>query len=456
MPIRTGDAPAVIDVAAPPGFLRHLVALSDWRAVQHAWAGIPTLAQDLAASQTPFDWDGLRLHLHRLISQFPFPSDSLPPAAKSLLVTLVHRRLDMALEVVTQARAAQQAYHAGSPAVTVAPAFGPMEAMKALEQHVVELQKAQLLPPITKAIYARVIGDANLEMLSRLHAETPAAARLTIWPVLCEWVLALSYCSDPVELGRLSLVDAVTGVDPLKLLHDTIRGNPPLKVAEAAARIAERVSDAAAMPALVTLLNGRYPNHLRAAIADALQAIGDATAAAHLIRLVLAETPDEVGDGMPYVQVRVAALAAVAAIAGRDASLQEMVVPALRQVGQRETLNPLSRLQAYLMLARHFQNAEGFDYAARMVVEAAVRQYAEIRDLAAEALAAMGNTLALNQLIEALQHTNRAETSLERFRPLGADRPEALLSALRSFGLEMHWNPSAQRWMKGPELLPGG
>ncbi|MBC7545930.1 MAG: hypothetical protein H7338_24645, partial [Candidatus Sericytochromatia bacterium] len=74
---------------------------------------------------------------------------------------------------------------------------------------------------------------------------------------------------------------------------------------------------------------------------------------------------------------------------------------------------------------------------------------------AAEALASHGNPTSLGPLMDALQHVNRAETSFERLRGVGADNPDALLKALAGYGMPMHWNNLAKRWVKGVELLAG-
>jgi hypothetical protein len=448
------EAPTPPEALAPPSFLRGVLETEGWTRLQHVWDGAPHLAEEFSHTQAPFDWDTLRLATPRAMTRLPFASDLLPPGAKALLISMMHRRLDIALETVAQARKQRGAYDVGAPAPSRLGELKPLAILKATEALIIRLQQGGKLPPITKAIFQRVNGDANLELLSRLHGEISPGARESLWPVLLEWALALSYHSDDTDLCRLDLDLLMGDGDSVRLVHDTIRGEPPLKVAEAAVRLAERRPDTAIVPPLAALLAGRYPHHLKRSIAGALAAVGDTTAIAHLIRLLLSDTPDDRDDGMPYYRVRMAAMAAVTQIAVRGTTATDTVVPALRQALYRESLSAASRLQAIIMLARHFGIKEGFDLASKQVVEAAAREYAEVRDLAAEALAALGNHSALNALAEALQHVNRAETSLERLRPVGADNPQALLNALEAFGLPMHWSDLTQRWTKGHPLLP--
>jgi hypothetical protein len=452
--MKTMDLPTPPEALAPPSFLRGVLEMDGWSRLQHVWDGAPHLADELAETQAPFDWDTLRLATHRQMTHLPFPADLLPPGAKSLLITVVHRRLDMALETVAQARLQRQAYEIGSPAPRPLGEMKPHQIMKDNEQLIIRLQQSGKLPPITKAIFHRINGDANLELLSRLYGEISANARDNLWPVLLEWVMALSFHSDDWDFCRLDMETLMGSHDAVQLVHDTIKGDPPLKVAEAAVRLAGRQPDSAIVPPLATLLAGRYPHHLKRSIARALAAVGDSTAIAHLVRLILIDTADASDDGVPFFRVRMAAMTAAAEIAHRDAALTDSVVPALRQALHRESFSPASRLQAITMLARHFGINEGFDLACAQVVEAAAREYADVRDLAAEALAAIGNPLALNALVEALQHVNRAETSLERLRPMGADNPDALLKTLERFNMPMHWNPYTHRWTKGHPELP--
>lgn len=453
--MNTMDLPTPPEALAAPSFLRGVLETDGWSRLQHVWEGAPALADELADTQAPFDWDTLRLATHRHLIRLPFAMEMLPPGAKTLVITVVHRRLDMALETVTRARLQRQAYEVGSPTPQRLGMVKPQQILADLEQLIIRIQHAGKLPPITKAIFHRVNGDANLELLSRLSGEISANARDTLWPLLLEWVLALSFHSDPVDLCRLDLETLMDGHDAVTLVHDTIRGDPPLKVAEAAVRLAERRPDAAIVPPLATLLAGRYPHHLKRSIAGALAAVGDSTAIAHLVRLMLSDTADSHDDGVAYYRVRQAAMVAAARIAERMPSLSDTVVPALRQTLYRESLGMASRLQAIIVLARHFGVKEGYDLAATQVVEAAAKEYAEVRDLAAEALMTLGNPTALNALVEALQHVNRAETSLERLRPVGADNPDALLRALEAFGMPMHWNAHLRRWAKGHPMLPG-
>ena len=443
------------ELLAPPSFLKGVLELEGWSRLQHVWDGVPAIAAEIAETQGSLDWDTLRLSTHRMLTQFPFGPTLLPPGAKTLLINLLHRRLDASLEAVARARVHRQAYEVGAPVRPKHGAFGPMQVMKAIEQHVVGLQEAGNLPALTKAIFGRINGDDNLELLSRLHGEIARTALPTMWPILLEWVMALSWHNDPADLCRMDIDMLMGSHDSVQLIHDTIRGDPPLKVAEAAVRLAERHPDTAVVPSLASLLAGRYPNHLKRNIAMALTAVGDSTAIAHLVRIILAETADLSDDQHPFWRVRATAMQAAALIATRDPVQVDIVVPALRQVLHRETFSIPSRLQAITLLARHFGIKEGFELASQEVVESAAREYAETRDLAAEALAAIGNSLALNPLMEALQHVNRVNTNLERMRGFGADNPAALLAALASFGMPMHWNAGAQRWVKGLEQLHG-
>jgi hypothetical protein len=449
------EVPTPPEALAAPSFLRGVLETEGWSRLQHVWDAAPHLADELAESQAPFDWDTLRLATHREMIRLPFAQDLLPPGAKTLLINMVHRRLDIALETVTRARLQRQAYEVGSPVQQRLGDMKPQQILKDTEQLVIRIQHAGKLPPITKAIFHRVNGDANLELLSRLYGEISANARDTLWPLLLEWVLALSFHSDTMDLCRMDMETLMGGRDAVELVHDTIRGDPPLKVAEAAVRLAERRPDTATVPPLATLLAGRYPHHLKRSIAGALAAVGDSTAIAHLVRLMLSDVADTRDDGVPYYHVRMSAMTAATRIAQRETALTDTVVPALRQTLYRDSLSAASRLQAIIMLARHFGIKEGYDLAAKQVVEAAAREYAEVRDLAAEALAAIGNPTALNPLVEALQHVNRAETSLERLRPMGVDDPDTLLRALEGFGMPMHWSQHTRRWTKGHPLLPG-
>jgi hypothetical protein len=449
------EVPTPPEALAAPSFLRGVLETEGWSRLQHVWDGAPHLADELAETQAPFDWDTLRLATHRQMTGLAFAADLLPPGAKTLLINIVHRRLDMALETVAQARLRRQAYEVGSPAKQPLGEMKPHMIMKANEQLIIQLQSSGKLPPITKAIFHRVNGDANLELLSRLYSDISANARDNLWPVLLEWVLALSFHSDDMDFCRLDMETLMGGRDAVQLVHETIKGDPPLKVAEAAVRLAERQPDSAIVPPLATLLAGRYPHHLKRSIAGALAAVGDSTAIAHLVRLILADTADTSDDGIPFYRVRMAAMTAATQITQRDAAMTDTVLPALRQALYRDSLSGASRLQAIILLAQHFGIKEGFDIAAQLVVEGAAREYAEVRDLAADALAAIGNPMALNALTEALQHVNRAETSLERLRPMGADDPHALLKALEGFGMPMHWNSLTHRWAKGYPELPG-
>ncbi|MBC7543210.1 MAG: HEAT repeat domain-containing protein, partial [Candidatus Sericytochromatia bacterium] len=294
------DALPVTDLLAPPSFLRGVLALDGWSRLQHVWDGVPAIAAGLCESRHAYDWDTLRLSTHRLITTFPFDTSLLPPGGKTLLINLMHRRLDSCLDMVTRARLQRQAYDTGAVPPSPHGAFSPMQVLKSIEAHVLGLQQSRSLPAITKAIFGRINGDDNLELLSRMHGEISASARDTLWPTLLEWVLALSFHNDPVDLCLMDVESLMGSHDAIQLIHDTIKGDPPLKVAEAAVRLAERFPDTAIVPSLASLLAGRYPNHLKRSIAMVLTAVGDSTAIAHLVRITLSDTPDLIQDGQPF------------------------------------------------------------------------------------------------------------------------------------------------------------
>lgn len=375
-----------------------------WTTFRAVWQTLDVLAPDEQA-----DWDGLRLWLEDSLGQLGEPAFALAVPEQLAVVDLFHLKVDQMFRAASHSRQARHPMYQATGA-----SGGTSVHYKAAR--LMEKRLEVLFPNLAITDLARVCSDANTDVVVKLLKAGQELPHVDL-------LVALSIPTEPIGVWEL-----VAQADRYRLALAGLRSGES-RVLEAALRESLRLKDPGLIPALADRLEGQEHHPLAPKIVECLTAIADSSVIPHLTKLALSDVDDYDQQQDYYYPTR---LAAIRSLATYDRP--ELVVPVLMQVLGKESCGIQTQLMAIKVLAELGQPV-GLEIALEALDLGVSKHYDEVRDLAAEAIAAIGDPKALPYIKGAIQQALRLNTSLERYGAMLTPQiPQALLHALTTLG----------------------
>lgn len=377
---------------------------TDWNTFRSVWQMLDTLPVDDHA-----DWDGLRLWLEDQLARLQEPGLDLAPAEQQAMMDLFHLKVDQMLNLASRSRQARHPmYHATNASSGTSIHY---KAARLMEQRL-----DKYFPDLGITDRAKVASDSNTDLVVTLLKAGQEQPHVDL-------LVTLSVPTSPVDIW-----DLVGKADRYRLALAGLKSDSS-RVLEAALRESMRLKDPGLIPALADRLEGREHHPLAPKIVEVLAEIPDATVIPHLTKLALSDVDDYNQQQDYYYPTR---LAAIRALTTHDRP--ELVVPVLMQILQKEACGIQTQLIAIKYLAELGQPV-GLEIALQALDLGVSKNYDEVRDLAAEAIAAIGDPEALPYIKGAVQQALRLNTSLERYGAMLTPQvPAALRHAVEALG----------------------
>lgn len=444
--------------------LLKLIQSEQWKEIQNYWEALPALSKRISRKiyestispdsktlkEDKFCWDKLRLILElKLNILYPLIEDNILTQDEFYIVKeILHKRFDQSLDNINLKRQEVHKHYMVTQDPYIRPKYNRYYALLDMEKKIKELKRDDSFKNIINInICQRILDDSNMELMEIL-GKNINQNQINKWETLINLILALS-CNEIIIKNSIeNIINLTKDEDNFKLILQTLQESSYPKVLDAAIRLSRQNLNFEIIQILINLSEKQISYKLKIEIIKTLSSVKTPEVFNCLIKIVQDKTDDfNTVEGLYFYDVREQALIGLKEFEDN----KNEIISILQGMVDNYDYSIISRLRAITTLA-YFRIFMGFDTVIGSLKMSSTKEYIRSRNLALEAIIAIGDRRAIPFLIESLNICGRGKTVIERYGKAFdseiRDSVEPLLKALKYFGVKVEQDEISGEWFE--------